>query len=182
MRRDGHLDARGPDDALLWKPMSRVRRRRGRPSTTPSRSTKKTDSPGRFGCVTQGRRPPAMNARCESALRGSTARCCGVEVVAALEPVVLVAGAFRKQRRGRLRRSSGCVRRSAAPSGCDPGSRRSCATTSTGSADTADSARCSAAKWDRSSTTSNRALGRSSSVRSSGCGAIKLRWDSQAIQ
>ena len=39
-----------------------------------------------------------MNARCESALRGSTARCRGVEVVAALEPVVLVAGALREQR------------------------------------------------------------------------------------
>ena len=39
-----------------------------------------------------------MNARCESALRGSTARCAGVQVLAPLEPVVLVAGAFGKQR------------------------------------------------------------------------------------
>ena len=37
--------------------MSRARRRRGRPSVTPSRSTKKTGSPGLFGCVTHVRKP-----------------------------------------------------------------------------------------------------------------------------
>ena len=84
------------------KPMSRVSRRRGRPSTTPSRSTKKTDSPGRFGCVTHG--PQAAGD--ERQVRVGVARLHGallrVEVVAALEPVVLVAGAFREQRPERL--------------------------------------------------------------------------------
>ena len=56
------------------KPTSRVRRRRGRPSFTPSRSTKNTGSSARFGWVTQVCSPLAMNARCESALRGSMAR------------------------------------------------------------------------------------------------------------
>ena len=42
--------------------------------------------------------PLAMKARCESALRGSTARCSASRSVAALESVVLVAGALGKQR------------------------------------------------------------------------------------
>ena len=48
--------------------------------------------------MTHVRNPPAMKARCESALRGSTARWRRIEVAAALEPVVLVAGALRKKR------------------------------------------------------------------------------------
>ena len=42
------------------KPITRVVRRRGRPSLTPSSSTKQTGSSERFGYVTHGRSPPAM--------------------------------------------------------------------------------------------------------------------------
>ena len=78
--------------------MTRVRRRRGRPSTTPSRSTKQTASPARFG-MRDARAQPAGDER---EMRVGVARLDRalhrVEIVAAIEPVVLVAGALGKER------------------------------------------------------------------------------------
>ncbi len=91
-----------PITRSLRKPMTRVSRRRGRPSTTPSRSTKQTASAGRFGCVTHGRRPLAMNARCESAFLRLDRALVRVEVGAPIQLVVLVARPFRKKSAERL--------------------------------------------------------------------------------
>ena len=122
--------------------------------------------------MTQVRSPLAMNARCESALRGSTARCSASRSCAALEPVVLVAGAFGKQRAERVDVGRDVL-------GAQP--RRQAAIEKAGGRvrrpveavrERRRAPRVRRRNGTRRSTTSNRALGASSSVRSSGCDAL----------
>ena len=129
--------AAAPTSRSRVKPTMLVRRRRGRPSVTPSRSTKQTGSCGAID-VADAR---AEARRDEREVRVGVPRLdralLGRQILRRSKLVVLVAGALREHRPEDfdVRRDGRPSRASAAPRGSARDSRRSCGTSDRGGAD-----------------------------------------------